>query len=133
MNILGISAFWIVLLNKDLGSIKSFFFICLLLSKNLKGCGDGKYLDINQNIFQIGCDRCTKAIDLASNKFSRTKEMLICDNLFLPFRYVDTCLVCVFICACFVKNPILVRIYSTLSFRSEWFIILARKQDVCMQ
>jgi hypothetical protein len=50
-----------------------------------EGCGDGKYLDINQNIFTVGCDRCKTAVDLAQIQ-SESSQLLVCDNLSLPFR-----------------------------------------------
>ncbi|XP_008546113.1 uncharacterized protein LOC103570226 [Microplitis demolitor] len=47
------------------------------------GCGNGKYLSINNNIFQVGADKCKKFTDIARRK---NNEVLICDNLALPFR-----------------------------------------------
>ncbi|XP_011298189.1 uncharacterized protein fid [Fopius arisanus] len=47
------------------------------------GCGNGKYLSVNNNIFKIGGDRCKRLTDIAREK---ENEVLICDNLSLPFR-----------------------------------------------
>ncbi|KAF7997126.1 hypothetical protein HCN44_005403 [Aphidius gifuensis] len=47
------------------------------------GCGDGKYLNANKNIFNVGGDRCKRLTDIAREK---EKEVLVCDNLSLPFR-----------------------------------------------
>ncbi|XP_015603847.1 uncharacterized protein LOC107271859 isoform X2 [Cephus cinctus] len=47
------------------------------------GCGNGKYLSVNQSIFKVGVDRCKRLTDIAREK---KNEVLICDNLALPFR-----------------------------------------------
>ncbi|KAJ8675386.1 hypothetical protein QAD02_011172, partial [Eretmocerus hayati] len=47
------------------------------------GCGNGKYLSVNHNVFKIGVDRCTKFTSIAREK---DNEVLACDNLSLPFR-----------------------------------------------
>ncbi|XP_076753793.1 class I SAM-dependent methyltransferase fire dancer isoform X1 [Xylocopa sonorina] len=47
------------------------------------GCGNGKYLSVNHNIFKVGVDRCKRFTDIAREK---ENEVLICDNLALPFR-----------------------------------------------
>ncbi|XP_011502011.1 PREDICTED: uncharacterized protein LOC105365516 [Ceratosolen solmsi marchali] len=47
------------------------------------GCGNGKYLDVNHSIFKIGVDRCQKFTSIAREK---KNEVLVCDNLGLPFR-----------------------------------------------
>ncbi|EZA60163.1 hypothetical protein X777_15100 [Ooceraea biroi] len=47
------------------------------------GCGNGKYLSVNHSIFKIGVDRCKRFTDIAREK---ENEVLICDNLALPFR-----------------------------------------------
>ncbi|KAK0098149.1 hypothetical protein PV326_010848 [Microctonus aethiopoides] len=47
------------------------------------GCGNGKYLNFNNGIFKLGADRCKKLADIAREK---ENEVLICDNLALPFR-----------------------------------------------
>ncbi|XP_046487367.1 uncharacterized protein fid [Neodiprion pinetum] len=47
------------------------------------GCGNGKYLSVNQSIFKVGADRCKHLTDIAREK---ENEVLICDNLSLPFR-----------------------------------------------
>ncbi|RHZ66984.1 hypothetical protein Glove_303g54 [Diversispora epigaea] len=47
------------------------------------GCGNGKYLDVNKNVFTIGSDRSSKLIDICA---SREFESIVCDALNLPFR-----------------------------------------------
>lgn len=47
------------------------------------GCGQGKYLNVNQTVFNIGADKCTRLTKIAKDKET---EVLICDNLSLPFR-----------------------------------------------
>ncbi|XP_043596350.1 uncharacterized protein LOC122573696 isoform X1 [Bombus pyrosoma] len=47
------------------------------------GCGNGKYLNVNHSIFKVGVDRCKRFTDIAREK---ENEVLICDNLALPFR-----------------------------------------------
>ncbi|CAG8479308.1 5940_t:CDS:2 [Diversispora eburnea] len=44
------------------------------------GCGNGKYLDVNKNVFMIGS---SKLIDIC---VSRKFESIVCDALNLPFR-----------------------------------------------
>ncbi|XP_053972132.1 uncharacterized protein LOC128872953 isoform X1 [Hylaeus volcanicus] len=47
------------------------------------GCGNGKYLSVNHSIFKVGVDRCKRFTDIAREK---ENEVLMCDNLALPFR-----------------------------------------------
>ncbi|CAG8748425.1 11495_t:CDS:2 [Gigaspora margarita] len=47
------------------------------------GCGNGKYLGINKNIYMVGSDRSSKLIEIS---VSRGHEGIICDALNLPFR-----------------------------------------------
>ncbi|CAH0560370.1 unnamed protein product [Brassicogethes aeneus] len=47
------------------------------------GCGNGKYLDINKSIFNIGAERSFKLSNIAREK---QNEVIILDNLSLPFR-----------------------------------------------
>ncbi|XP_031826833.1 class I SAM-dependent methyltransferase fire dancer [Nomia melanderi] len=47
------------------------------------GCGNGKYLSVNHSIFKVGVDRCKRFTDIAREK---ENEVLVCDNLALPFR-----------------------------------------------
>ncbi|KAF7700337.1 probable tRNA methyltransferase 9B [Silurus meridionalis] len=47
------------------------------------GCGNGKYLHINGNIFKMGCDVCRPLVDSA---WSRGHEVQLCDGLRLPYR-----------------------------------------------
>ncbi|XP_076832865.1 putative tRNA methyltransferase 9B [Brachyhypopomus gauderio] len=50
------------------------------------GCGNGKYLHINDGIFKLGCDLCRPLVDSA---WSRGHEVQLCDGLRLPYR--DCC------------------------------------------
>ncbi|XP_061916312.1 probable tRNA methyltransferase 9B isoform X1 [Entelurus aequoreus] len=47
------------------------------------GCGNGKYLDINKEVFKLGCDVCRPLVDIA---WSRGHEVQMCDGLHLPYR-----------------------------------------------
>ncbi|PSN57512.1 hypothetical protein C0J52_01590 [Blattella germanica] len=47
------------------------------------GCGNGKYLSVNPSVFKIGADRCSSLTEIAREK---EHEVLVCDNLSLPFR-----------------------------------------------
>ncbi|XP_077421362.1 putative tRNA methyltransferase 9B [Vanacampus margaritifer] len=47
------------------------------------GCGNGKYLDINEGAFKLGCDVCRPLVDFAG---SRGHEVQMCDGLHLPYR-----------------------------------------------
>lgn len=49
------------------------------------GCGEGKYLQLNYRIFPIGCDRSSSLCDFAL-KTNQSNQLLVCDNLALPFR-----------------------------------------------
>ncbi|KAI8914883.1 hypothetical protein PhCBS80983_g05132 [Powellomyces hirtus] len=50
------------------------------------GCGNGKYLGVNPDVFTIGSDRSDKLIDICRE---RGFEAMVCDNLKLPYR--DNC------------------------------------------
>ncbi|KAK4328808.1 hypothetical protein Pmani_000804 [Petrolisthes manimaculis] len=50
------------------------------------GCGNGKYLHINQQIVKVGVDRC---LNLATTARERGHEVTLSDTLALPFR--DEC------------------------------------------
>ncbi|NXU57497.1 TRM9B methyltransferase, partial [Turnix velox] len=50
------------------------------------GCGTGKYLSINSQVYNLGCDYCGALVEIARK---RDDEVLVCDNLNLPFR--DEC------------------------------------------
>ncbi|XP_041653192.1 probable tRNA methyltransferase 9B [Cheilinus undulatus] len=50
------------------------------------GCGNGKYLHINQEVFKLGCDVCRPLVDFA---WSQGHEVQMCDSLQLPYR--DSC------------------------------------------
>ncbi|XP_055334019.1 alkylated DNA repair protein alkB homolog 8-like [Paramacrobiotus metropolitanus] len=47
------------------------------------GCGNGKYLGLSKQIFEVGCDRSVNLIDICRD---RKLEVLISDVLSLPFR-----------------------------------------------
>ncbi|KAJ6668587.1 hypothetical protein lerEdw1_012069 [Lerista edwardsae] len=47
------------------------------------GCGTGKYLTVNSEVYNLGCDYCGPLVEIARNKDC---EVMICDNLNLPFR-----------------------------------------------
>ncbi|XP_060902995.1 probable tRNA methyltransferase 9B [Labrus mixtus] len=47
------------------------------------GCGNGKYLHINQEVFKLGCDVCRPLVDYA---WSQGHEVQMCDSLHLPYR-----------------------------------------------
>ncbi|XP_064158361.1 probable tRNA methyltransferase 9B [Anguilla rostrata] len=47
------------------------------------GCGNGKYLDINEDAFKLGCDVCRPLVDTAC---ARGYEVQVCDGLRLPYR-----------------------------------------------
>ncbi|XP_026049074.1 putative tRNA methyltransferase 9B [Astatotilapia calliptera] len=50
------------------------------------GCGNGKYLHINKDVFKLGCDVCRPLVDFA---WSQGHEVQMCDGLHLPYR--DSC------------------------------------------
>lgn len=47
------------------------------------GCGNGKYLHINKEVFKLGCDVCRPLVDAA---WSQGHEVQMCDGLHLPYR-----------------------------------------------
>jgi alkylated DNA repair protein alkB family protein 8 len=49
------------------------------------GCGNGKYLGINQDIFKTGSDR---SFNLAAIAKERGHSVIVCDVLNLPYRLV---------------------------------------------
>ncbi|RPB15599.1 uracil-5--methyltransferase TRM9 [Morchella conica CCBAS932] len=46
------------------------------------GCGNGKYLTVNENVFMIGSDRSTALVQIAHDL--KTQDSLIADTLELP-------------------------------------------------
>ncbi|XP_072171282.1 uncharacterized protein [Diadema setosum] len=50
------------------------------------GCGNGKYLGINNRTFKVGCDCCANLVEISVR---RGHEAMVCDNLRLPYR--DSC------------------------------------------
>jgi SAM-dependent methyltransferase len=67
------------------------FIVVYMLSYLSKGCGNGKYLDVNPDIFKVGCDRCESLCAIAREK---EHQVMVCDNLNLPYRdnSYDACL-----------------------------------------
>ncbi|KAG8591986.1 hypothetical protein GDO81_000363 [Engystomops pustulosus] len=51
-----------------------------------KCCGTGKYLSVNCNTYNLGCDYCEPLVEIGRNN---NLEVMVCDNLNLPFR--DNC------------------------------------------
>ncbi|XP_014472952.1 PREDICTED: alkylated DNA repair protein alkB homolog 8 isoform X2 [Dinoponera quadriceps] len=47
------------------------------------GCGNGKYLCGNENIYKLGCDHSTGLAEICRK---RAFEVLLCDCLYLPYR-----------------------------------------------
>ncbi|KAM5312920.1 putative tRNA methyltransferase 9B isoform 1-T2 [Glossophaga mutica] len=47
------------------------------------GCGTGKYLKVNSQVHVLGCDYCGPLVEIARR---RGCEVMVCDNLNLPFR-----------------------------------------------
>ncbi|MBZ3882008.1 putative tRNA methyltransferase 9-like protein [Sciurus carolinensis] len=47
------------------------------------GCGTGKYLKVNSQVHTLGYDYCVPLVEIAWN---RGCEVMVCDNLKLPFR-----------------------------------------------
>ncbi|XP_075052250.1 putative tRNA methyltransferase 9B [Mixophyes fleayi] len=50
------------------------------------GCGTGKYLSVNSDTYNLGCDYCEPLVEIGRNN---NLEVMVCDNLNLPFR--DKC------------------------------------------
>ncbi|KAJ8256457.1 hypothetical protein COCON_G00186090 [Conger conger] len=48
------------------------------------GCGNGKYLGINGDVFKLGSDVCRPLVDTARG---RGYEVQVCDGLRLPYRH----------------------------------------------
>lgn len=47
------------------------------------GCGNGKYLGINKDLYMVGCDHSQNFVDICRQ---RQFQALVCDALSLPFR-----------------------------------------------
>ncbi|XP_053564534.1 alkylated DNA repair protein alkB homolog 8 isoform X2 [Bombina bombina] len=47
------------------------------------GCGNGKYLGINKDLYMIGCDRSKNLVDICGEK---NFEACVCDALSVPFQ-----------------------------------------------
>ncbi|XP_069747747.1 probable tRNA methyltransferase 9B [Narcine bancroftii] len=47
------------------------------------GCGNGKYLCINNQVYKIGCDYCLPLVESAREQ---SYEAMVCDSLHLPYR-----------------------------------------------
>ncbi|KAM3935290.1 tRNA (carboxymethyluridine(34)-5-O)-methyltransferase ALKBH8 [Leptodactylus fuscus] len=55
------------------------------------GCGNGKYIGVNKNLYMIGCDRSKNLVDICGE---RKFEACVCDGLSVPFRSAsfDACI-----------------------------------------
>lgn len=47
------------------------------------GCGNGKYLGVNSQVFMVGSDICPELVSIGRE---RKHQVLICDCLHLPYR-----------------------------------------------
>uniref|UniRef100_A0A8B9S626 Methyltransferase type 11 domain-containing protein n=1 Tax=Apteryx owenii TaxID=8824 RepID=A0A8B9S626_APTOW len=47
------------------------------------GCGNGKYLHINSQVYKLGCDYCLPLVESARNE---GHEVMVCHSLCLPYR-----------------------------------------------
>ncbi len=47
------------------------------------GCGNGRYLHVNESVYKLGSDRCTELVHIANEA---GHEVMSCDNLRLPYR-----------------------------------------------
>ncbi|XP_030333688.1 alkylated DNA repair protein alkB homolog 8 isoform X2 [Strigops habroptila] len=47
------------------------------------GCGNGKYLGINKDLYMVGCDRSKNLVDICGEK---NLEAFVCDALSVPMR-----------------------------------------------
>ncbi len=68
---------------KQFSAFDSFLWHALIIVLIIAGCGNGKYLHINEDIFKVGCDVCQPLVDSA---WSRGHEVQLCDGLRLPYR-----------------------------------------------
>ncbi|XP_020373027.1 probable tRNA methyltransferase 9B [Rhincodon typus] len=50
------------------------------------GCGIGKYLTVNSQVYKLGSDYCSPLVEIAKR---HGHEVMVCDNLILPYR--DQC------------------------------------------
>ncbi|XP_078095210.1 putative tRNA methyltransferase 9B [Mustelus asterias] len=50
------------------------------------GCGIGKYLSVNSQVYKLGSDYCSPLVEIAKR---HGHEVMVCDNLILPYR--DQC------------------------------------------
>lgn len=47
------------------------------------GCGNGKYMGLNENVFLVGCDRSSHLLQICSDKGF---DVQLADGLTLPYR-----------------------------------------------
>lgn len=64
-------------------NIKSAIFCFIYSLPPFLGCGNGKYLGINENIYTLGSDMCPELVAIARG---RGHEALVCDCLELPYQ-----------------------------------------------
>ncbi len=50
---------------------------------NFLGCGNGKYLGVNSEVFMVGSDICPELVSIGQG---RGHEVITCDCLHLPYR-----------------------------------------------
>ena len=67
-----------LLLHSYMNMINSKQFIYMVV-----GCGTGRYMNINSNSFKLGSDHCCHLVEIARD---RGHEVMVCDNLRLPYR-----------------------------------------------
>lgn len=51
------------------------------------GCGNGKYLDVNPSVFEIGADRCKRLTEVAREKEHEVGCCLISKRKVFPFDF----------------------------------------------
>uniref|UniRef100_A0A8B9FRM2 Methyltransferase type 11 domain-containing protein n=1 Tax=Amazona collaria TaxID=241587 RepID=A0A8B9FRM2_9PSIT len=86
------------------------------------GCGNGKYLGINEDLYMVGCDRSKNLVDICGEK---NLEAFVCDALSVPMRS-GSCDACISIADSKVKllpccSPVfyLLASYFHFSFAGE--------------
>lgn len=48
--------------------VETFHSLFEMISFIFLGCGNGKYLDVNPSVFEIGADRCKRLTEVAREK-----------------------------------------------------------------
>lgn len=72
------------------GLCQNYIFFCtntkcppLFLLIISSGCGNGKYLHINSQVYKLGCDYCFPLVESARDE---GHEVMVCHSLCLPYR-----------------------------------------------